>query len=117
MASVSTRWSTKKYPTSTGATPYRGRGHSLPLRVASVSAPGLLHLWESQDCSLYTNELVYSPPSAPHASPWPGLVGMTSASMTLVVGPPVPTSEVAFRALRALLEVSVGTAAHWGDTE
>ena len=78
---------------------------------------GLLHLWELQDCSLYTNELVYSPPSAPHASPWPGLVGGTSASMTLVAGPPVPTSEVAFRALRALLEASVGTAAHRGDTE
>ena len=78
---------------------------------------GLLHLWELQDCSLYTNALVYSPPSAPHASPWPGLVGRTSASMTLVAGPPVPTSEVAFRALRALNEASVGTAAHRGDTE
>ena len=37
--------------------------------------------------------------------------------MTLVAGPPVPTSEVAFRALRALNEASVGTAAHRGDTE
>ena len=81
------------------------------------SAAGLLHLWVLPDCSLYTNELVYSPPSAPHASPWPGLVGRTSASMTLVAGPPVPTSEVGFRALRALNEASVGTAAHRGDTE
>ena len=78
---------------------------------------GLLHPWESKDCSLYTNALVYSPPSAPHASPWPGQVGRTSASMTLVAEPPIPTSEVAFRALRVLLEASVGTAAHRGDTE
>ena len=83
----------------------------------SLLTPGLLHPWVNKDCSLYTNELVYSPPSAPHASPWPGLVGRTSASMTLVAGPPVPTSEVAFRALRALIEASVGTAAHRGDTE
>ena len=48
---------------------------------------GLLHLWESQDCSLYTNALVYSPPSAPDASAWPGLVGRTSASMILSAGP------------------------------
>ena len=81
------------------------------------SFAGLLHVWESQDCSLYRNALVYSSPSAPHASQWPGLVGRTSASMTLVAGPPVPTSEVAFRALRALNEASVGTAAHRGDTE
>ena len=63
---------------------------------------------------------VYSPLSAPHASPRPGLIGKTSASMILVAGPPVPTSEVAFRALRALIEasvVTVGTAAHRGDTE
>ena len=32
--------------------------------------------------------------------------------MTLVAGPPVPTSEVAFRALRALNEASVGTGHH-----
>ena len=73
--------------------------------------------WFRQDCSLYTNELVYSPPSAPHASPWPGLVGRTSESMTLVAGPPVPTSEVDFRALQTLREASLGTAAHRGDTE
>ena len=75
------------------------------------------HPWPSKDCSLYTNALVYNPPSAPHASPWPGLVGGTYASMTLVAGPPVPTSEVAFRALRTLREASLGTAAHRGDTE
>ena len=82
-----------------------------------VLIPGLLHVWELQDCSLYRNALVYSSPSAPHASQWPGLVGRTSASMTLVAGPPVPTSEVAFRALRALNEASVGTAVYRGDTE
>ena len=76
-----------------------------------------MHLWFAADSSHYTNELVYRPPSAPHASPWPGLVGRTSDSMTLVAGPPVPTYEVAFRALRVLLEASVGTAAHRGDTE
>ena len=84
---------------------------------SSVVPMGLLHLWPGKDGSLYTNALVYSSPSAPHASPWPGLVGGASASMTLVAGPPVPTSEVAFRALRALNEASVGTAAHRGDTE
>ena len=90
---------------------------SLPSSPPKFKSYGLLHLWENKDSSLYTNELVYSPPSAPHASPWPGLVGRTSDSMTLVAGPPVPTSEVAFRALRALNEASVGTAAHRGDTE
>ena len=85
--------------------------------VGMGTVSGLLHLWELPDSSLYRNELVYSPPRAPHASPWPGLVGRTSASMTLVAGPPVPTFEVAFRALRALHEASVGTAAHRGDTE
>ena len=70
-----------------------------------------------RDCLLHANALLYSSPSAPHASPWPGLVGRTSDSMTMVAGPPVPTSEVAFRALRALNEASVGTAAHRGDTE
>ena len=85
--------------------------------VLEITPPGLLHLWESLDCSLYTNALVYSSPSTPHASPWPGLVGRTSASMALVAGPPVPTSEEAFRALRVLLEASVGTAAHRRDTE
>ena len=86
-------------------------------RAAPNRRTGLLHLWVLPDCSLYTNALVYSSPSTPHASPWPGLVGGTSASMTLVAGPPVPTYEVAFRALRALNEASVGTAAHRGDTE
>jgi len=37
--------------------------------------------------------------------------------MTLVAGSPVPTFEVAFRALRALNEASEGTAAHRGDME
>ena len=63
-----------------------------------------------------TNALVYSPPSAPHASPWPGLVGKTSVSMILVAGPPVPTSEVAFRALRAAPSAPIGTAVHRRDT-
>ena len=54
---------------------------------AAKKVVGLLHAWESKDSSLYTNALVYSPPSASHASPWPGLVGMTSGSMTLVAGP------------------------------
>ena len=75
-----------------------------------------LHPWPAKDGSLYTNESVYRPPSAPHAPAWPGLVGRTSASMILVAGPHVPTSEVAFRALRALIKASalaytVGTAA------
>ena len=35
----------------------------------------------------------------------------------LVAGPPVPTSEVDFRALQTLREASLGTAAHRGDTE
>ena len=90
---------------------------SVDARRTAVTVTGLLHAWSTQDCSLYTNELVYSPPSAPHASSWPGLVGGTSASMNLVAGPPVPTSEVAFRALQTLREASVGTAAHRGDTE
>ena len=83
----------------------------------SGNTQGLLQLWPTQDCSLYTNALVYSPPSTPHASPWPGLVGGTSGLMTLVAGSPVPTFEVAFRALQTLREASVGTAAHRGDTE
>ena len=77
---------------------------------------GLLHAWEGKDSSLFTNALVYSPPSAPDASPWPGLVGRTSASMILVAGPPVPTSEVAFRALRAAPSAPIGTAVHRRDT-
>ena len=86
------------------------------IAVVAFLACCSLHAWESKDSSLITNELVYSPPSAPHASPWPGLVGRTSASMTLVAGPPVPTSEVAFRALRAAPSAPIGTAVHRRDT-
>ena len=91
--------------------------HTSYAHRAAVSTSGLLHAWYAADSSLYTNTLVYSPPSAPHASSWPGLVGRTSDSMALVAGPPVPTSEVAFRALQTLIEASVGSAAHRGDME
>ena len=64
---------------------------------------GLLHAWEGMDCSLFTNALVYSPPCAPQASPRPGQVGRTSASMSLVSGSPVSSSEAALRALQVLL--------------
>ena len=36
--------------------------------------------------------------------------------MILVAGPPVPTSEVAFRALRAAPSAPIGTAVHRRDT-
>ena len=80
-------------------------------------ATGLLHHWVNKDCSLFTNALVYSPPRAPRASPWPGWLGRTSASMTLVAGPPVPPSEAPLRALGALHEAPEGTAVHRGDAE
>ena len=64
----------------------RGEGDLRPPTIGSAQwSLGLLHAWESMDCSLYTNALVDSPPSVPHASPWPGLVGRISASMTLVL--------------------------------
>ena len=66
-------------------------------------AVGLLHLWFAADSSLFTNALVYSPPCAPQASPRPGQVGRTSASMGLVSGSPVSSSEAALRALQVLL--------------
>ena len=56
---------------------------------------GLLHAWFAADCSLFANALVYSPPRVPRAFPRPGRVGGTSHSMTLVSGPPVPSSEAA----------------------
>ena len=49
----------------------------------------MLHTWATQDCSLFANALVYSPPRALRAFPRPGRVGGTSASMTLVRVRPV----------------------------
>ena len=63
--------------------------------------------------SLFANALVHSPPRAPRAFPRPGWVDGTSYSMTLVSGPPVPSSEAALSALQALLR---GTRGHHACT-
>ena len=36
------------------------------------TAGGLLHAWETKDCSLLTNALVYAPPCAPRIAPLTG---------------------------------------------
>ena len=74
------------------------------------------HAWVNKDCSLFANALVYSPPRAPRAFPWPGRVDGTSASMTLVSGPPVPSSEAALSALQALLGHPWAPCVHRGGT-
>ena len=65
---------------------------------------------------MFTNALVYAPPRAPRASPRPGRVGGTSASMSLVGGPPVPASEAPLGARRALLRHLLAPRVHRGDT-
>ena len=67
----------------------------------------------TQDCSLFANALVYSPPRALRAFPWPGRVGGTSYSMTLVSGPPVP---IPLRRLSARSKRSSGTRGHHART-
>ena len=70
----------------------RAHEHGLPLGPRFLSDPllsgrpmamrfGLLHMWFTQDCSLMTNALLYTPGSAPHALPWPGRTGRGSPSM------------------------------------
>ena len=81
-----------------------------------VTLCGLLHLWFAADSSLFANALVYCPPRALRASPRPGRVGGTSYSMTLVSGPPVPSSEAALSALQALLGHPWAPCAHRGGT-
>ena len=56
-------------------------------------------------------------PLAPRMRPNAGTGRQDIGLEALVAGPPVPTSELDFRALQTLREASVGTAAHRGDTE
>ena len=42
---------------------------------AHQTGEGLLHAWESKDCSLFTNTYFYAPIRSPLALPWPSPAG------------------------------------------
>ena len=73
---------------------------------------GLLHAWDTQDCSLFTNALFYSPVRPYRPPSWPGPTSRVHASMRPSRKSDRYVRYVRYATLRALHAAMEATAVH-----
>ena len=82
------------------------------LEMPAISATGLLHAWDTQDCSLFTNALFYSPVRPYRPPSWPGPTSRVHASMRPSRKSDRYVRYVRYATLRALHAAMEATAVH-----